>query len=202
VEPQQHAASGSALRAAIGAALITACAAVRVAPRVALRVAPLAVLVVIAALVVGCGAAGVTTTPSAPAASASPSASPSSALPVYDESIGGLYQVAAVELEPGDDTVRLVIVAPAAAEHPLVRLRPRAGAVDIVLTDTRPLPAVVHTYPGGDGPILRGRFVFPPDDATVYFRIRLAGGATDDASSMEWETLSPSVMRLAVTVSH
>ncbi len=192
MEPQHRAAASSALRAAVGASLITA--------RAALWVAPLVVLVAAVALVVGCGSTTVTTL--SPAASVSPSASPSSALPVYDESIGGIYQIAGVELEPGDDTVRLVFVAPAAAERPLVRLRPRAGAVDIVMTDSRPLPAVVHTYPGGDGPIVRGRFVFPPDDATVYFRLRLRGGATDDASSMVWETLSPSVMRLAVKVSH
>jgi hypothetical protein len=169
---------------------------------VALRVASLGAVVVVATLVVGCGTTVVTTTPSAPATSSSSSLSPSLALPVYDESIGGIYQIAAVELEPGDDTVRLVFVAPAAAEHPLVRLLPKAGAVDIVMVDSRPLPDVVHDYPAGDGPIARGRFVFPPDDALVYFRLRLRAGTTDDASSMAWETLSPSVMRLAVTVSH
>ena len=179
---QQHAGPGSGLRAVAGASLV--------------------VVLGLVALVAGCGTSEVTTTSSAPATSAATSASPSASLPVYDESIGGIYQIAGVELEPGDDTVRIVFVAPAAAEHPLVRLQAKAGAVDIVMTDSRPLPAVVHDYPGGDGPILRGRFVFPPDDATVYFRLKLAGGATDDATAMVWEDLSPTVMRLAVTVSH
>jgi len=182
VKRQQNAASGSGRSAIVGASLV--------------------VVAVLAALVAGCGTGGVTSTSSAPATSAAPSASPSASLPVYDESLGGIYQIAGVELEPGDDTVRIVFVAPAAAEHPLVQLRPKAGAVDIVMIDSRPLPEVVRVYPGGDGPILRGRFVFPPDDATVFFRLRLAGGATDDASSMTWEDLSPTVMRLAVTVSH
>ena len=216
MEPQRRAIPSSALRA--GALLaassvarsVASCVPFRVArcglPRAAclvpLRAAPLLAIVALVALVAGCGSAAVTTTPSTPATSASPSASPSSALPVYDESIGGIYQIADVELEPGDDAVRLVFVAPGAAERPLVRLRPRAGAVDIEMVDARPLPAVVHVYPGGDGPITRGRFVFPPDDALVYFRLTLRGGATDDASSMAWQTLSSSVMRLAVTVSH
>jgi hypothetical protein len=55
----------------------------------------------------------VTSTPSVPAAA--PQRPSPVGLPVYDESIGSIYQIAGVELG-GDDTVRLVFVAPEATK--------------------------------------------------------------------------------------
>jgi hypothetical protein len=131
------------------------------------------------------------TTPSAHAASPSPTASDNTGLPAgaaYDKGLGGAFQVVDWQVS-GDRRKVFVVLAARDPEVPIgTPLKRGPGRLDLWLIDTRvQAAAAAKVDESNSGDIADARFVFPPDDALVVLRIRTADATTVPSANV-WET--------------
>jgi len=136
--------------------------------------------------------------PATPVVTGTPTARPT-VIPRYDDSYGGLQQLASWRLLPGANGLELFVALQHAGLKQRVRLESAPGVLTIDLSDIVPLPTALKPA-NGEGPIVRAGLFFPPDDALVVLRLLLADRTARPQATVRQTQLSTTALRVTVTL--